>query len=82
MGLFGLYWAGLQLATSLIALDVYAHSSRLLLKPEAKKYQIMAVHLGFLRIAIIFLAPVSTLLFYISSSSINGFLALLWTFIL
>jgi O-antigen/teichoic acid export membrane protein len=76
MGLFGLYWAGLQLATSLIALDVYAHSSRLLLKPEAKKYQIMAVHLGFLRIAIIFLAPVSTLLFYISSSSINGFLAL------
>jgi O-antigen/teichoic acid export membrane protein len=71
VGLFGLYWAGLQLGSSLLTLDVYAHTSRLLLKPEADRAKIMSLHFGFILLAAVLLSPLAGLVFYQSSSAIT-----------
>lgn len=78
VGLFGLYWAGLQLASSLITLDVYAHTARLFLKPGAESREITALHMGFVLMAIVILSPVAAIGFYASSSAITAPLLLLF----
>jgi|GEM_PF-4131250 len=75
VGLFGLYWAGLQLATTLLPLDVYAQSSRLILNKDMMRHEIISKHLGFVIIAIFFLGPLSAIAFALSSKNVSIFLA-------
>lgn len=78
LGLFGLYGAGLQLAASLLTLDVYAHTARLLLQPDTDRQRIMSLHLGFVSLVILCIGLPATALFYISSPEIEIFLAFLF----
>lgn len=71
LGLFGLYWAALQLASTLLPMDVYAQTSRWLLEGKVDAGSLIARHLGFLFLAIFTLGPVATFVFSLSSESIE-----------
>lgn len=59
LGLFGLYWASIQLAASIIPLDVYAQTTRLLLSDKNISADSAAKHFGFLLLAILVLGPIA-----------------------
>ena len=66
-GLFGLYVAAIQLAASLVVLDVYAQTTRqiLSLKGDAVR-DVLRRHWGAVVLAIAALAPIASALFYAS----------------
>ena len=78
MGLFALYMSGIQLSASLIGLDVYSHTTRLLLLSGAPKNRILSSHMGFVAISCVGFIPLSVLLFYLSSPRIPGFLLIIF----
>lgn len=80
VGLFALYWGGLILASSLMGLDVYTHTTRLILTPKVNKPKVLATHIGFLLISCIIFTPIFTLLFYNSSLEIPFFLVIIFVF--
>lgn len=79
VGIFGLYWAGLLLASSIIPLDVYAYTTRKLLS-STLFYQksILSLHLGFILTVIFILSPLAAFLFYNSSVLISSSLLILF----
>ena len=71
VGLFGLYWGALQLSSSLMGLDVYAHTSRVLLSSGIERRSELSRHVGFLVLTCMAFLPISALLFSLSSPSIS-----------
>lgn len=63
VGLFGLYWAGLQLASSLQTLDVYSYTVRIFLDPTSDIKRTTSLHMGFVTASIFLLTPISTFFF-------------------
>lgn len=80
MGLFGLYWAGLQLSASLIPLDAYAQTTRLLLSENANTTltQIIGLHFGFVIFSIVALTPIAVYLNVTFGAELNSWLLLLF----
>lgn len=80
MGLFGLYWAGVQLGASLIPLDVYAQTTRLLLSEKSNPSDLVGRHFGFILLAIVLLVPVATYLNMTVGPELQGLLLLIFLF--
>lgn len=79
MGIFSLYWAGLQLSASLMSLDVYAQTTRLILAAESKRDFHIQRHFGFLAVSTLFLGPLAVSLNMVYGSGLKE--ALLFIFI-
>lgn len=71
VGLFGLYWAGLQMAASLLTLDIYSYTSKQILSPLTDRPSVIGRHIGAIFVFALVLAPISAILFFNSSSSIT-----------
>ncbi|MCL5043065.1 MAG: hypothetical protein M1440_11565 [Gammaproteobacteria bacterium] len=80
MGLFSLYWAGLQLSASLIPLDVYAQTTRLILARTEETGSNLEKHFGFLFWAILILAPLAVYLNAKFGAKLEGLLLILFLF--
>lgn len=72
VGVFGLYWAGLQLASSLMGLDVYATTTRELLRPGANPAETIRRHIGFMLLIALIATPVATIAFRLSAPAVPG----------
>lgn len=78
MGVFGLYWAGLQLSSSLAPLDVYAQTTRLLLSKGSDWSLLLKKHFGFLSISVFLFSPLAIYLNIKFGSGLEGFLLMLF----
>lgn len=78
MGVFTLYWAGLQLSASLIPLDVYAQTTRLILEKNSKVVLNLQKHFGFLLLVIIFLGPIALYLNVSFGAKLDGLFFILF----
>lgn len=70
VGVFGLYWAGLQLASSLMGFDVYATTTRELLRPGADLRATIQRHIGFMLLVALIATPVATIAFGLSAPAV------------
>lgn len=80
VGLFALYWAGITLASSIMGLDVYAFTSRSLLRSNTDRVMILSLHTGFLLLSGLLFIPVSTFLFYSGTQQASSFLIIIYFF--
>ncbi len=78
MGVFSLYWAGLQLSASLIPLDVYAQTTRLILTKRGEAGSNLERHFGFLLLAVFLLGPLALFLNVIFGAELDGLLLLIF----
>lgn len=67
VGLVGLYWAALQLASSLMGLDVYVTTTRQLLQERADRPLLVSRHLGLMSVAGVLLIAIAAILFRVST---------------
>ena len=74
LGVFGLYWAGLQLACTLLTLDVYAHTTRLLLNGSNNRVVLLSLHFGFVVLAFLSIGPMVAILFYFNIQNVTFFI--------
>lgn len=77
-GLFGLYWASIQLAASLIPLDVYAQTTRMLLSDRNISLDGVSKHFGFLVLAILVFGPIVGCLAFTVAGDVGYLLMLLF----
>lgn len=70
VGIFGLYWAGMQLASSLMGLDIYATTTRELLRPGADPSAVIRRHIGFMLLVVLVATPIATIVFRLSAPAV------------
>lgn len=80
VGLFSLYTAALQLSASLIPLDIYSHTTRLLLSKDANAASLVQLHFGSLIIFLLILTPFALASFYFAHPAISLTLILFFLF--
>jgi O-antigen/teichoic acid export membrane protein len=78
MGVFGLYWAGLQLASSLMGFDVYATTTRELLRPGADHGATIRRHIGFMLLVALITTPLATIAFGLSAPAVPAALVVIF----
>lgn len=79
LGIFGLYSGAILLCASLVSLDVYAHTARLILSSQEKK-TVLGRHFGFLLLSVFILAPIFSIVLYCISPSFKSQLVILFLF--
>lgn len=65
VGLFSVYWAALQLSSSLSTLDVYAYTARKILSQNEHSEDIVSRHIQFLFLAILVSIPLTVIIMYL-----------------
>lgn len=78
VGVFGLYWAGLQLASSLMGFDVYATTTRELLRPGADANAAIRRHVGFMLLVALLATPFATIAFRLTSPAVPAILIVIF----
>ncbi|MBL8370331.1 MAG: oligosaccharide flippase family protein [Burkholderiaceae bacterium] len=77
-GLFGLYFAGLQLATSFVGVDLYTYTTKQLTSKGANRSDLIAKHFGAIIILLLLLSPVFASAFLVSNGAITGYIAVIF----
>lgn len=78
-GYFTLYYVAVQLASSILTLDVYAEVTRMLISRTQNAKDLVGFQIGVIIIASVFGAPLSLILYYFSSDAVP--MALIFLFI-